>query len=74
MGIMPITIKDNVVLLQSKISTLLAEPENWESDNYHRASTFEKTLFLSIYTRIKPLNMEKQSFINAVLTVMKPCL
>ena len=70
-GIFP---EDDVDLLRSDISTLLAKPENWESDNYHRASAFEKTLFLSIYTRIKPLNMEKQSFIRSVLTVMKPCL
>ena len=38
------------------------------------AYPFEKTLFLSIYTRIKPLNMEKQNFIDAVLKVMQPCL
>ena len=40
---------------------------------YEGVSNFEKTLFLAIYTRIKPLNMNEGIFINSVLKVMKPC-
>ncbi len=37
-------------------------------------SPFDQVLFAAIYKRIKPINMQKQNFIDAVMTVIKPCL
>ena len=45
-----------------------------EPYQYQGPSNFEKSLFLSIYQRIKPLNMKKEKFINAVIAVMQSCI
>lgn len=54
--------------------TILTIKGNNGNTVFDAPSAFEKSLFLSIYQRIKPLNMNKTTFIDSVVAVMQPCL
>ena len=56
------------------ILTTLTSAGLKEGGDMYEPSLFDKTLFLAIYQRIKPVSMRKNKFIEAAITVMSPCL
>lgn len=57
---------------QVKVNSILKYRRN--KKKVMMPTAFDKSLFLAVFTRIKPLNMAKERLINDVLTVMEPCL
>ncbi|NQZ20330.1 MAG: hypothetical protein HRT44_13900 [Bdellovibrionales bacterium] len=68
-----IPIKEKKTFIQIDTS-LLPRGSKEIRKNFKKPTHFDKTLFLSIYKRIKPLNMSKDNFLNAVIEVMSPCM
>ena len=62
------------VIENSSIETIFSKEIVEKNLDYQKPNDFSKTVFLAIYTRVKPLNMGKENFINAMISVMKPCI
>lgn len=57
---------------QVKVNSILKYRKN--KKKVMMPTAFDKSLFLAVFTRIKPLNMAKERLVSDVLTVMEPCL